>query len=191
MNGLLLEFMKDKQSYINLNYSILNKKFIIRLDNDFFKNIKGIVTGGNIVSEVTCDKAVDDSFHFNVHSVGNVTTPCDICLDDVELRIDIKDDVLVKLGGCDFDDGETVMVNKLQPFIDMTDIVYQFIIVSLPIKHVHKPGMCNDVMMKQFLIHQVDRSDDEQTDIDARPTSNEHEDVCDHRWDELKKVFNK
>lgn len=182
--------MNDKICYINLNNTILNKSFEVVVDDEVFITAKGDITKGNVIAKVICDKIVDDSFHFNIHSVGHVFTPCDICLEDVELRIDIQDELVVTLGEEELDDGEVVTIERDKPFLNLTDIVYQIVTVSLPIKRVHEPGMCNNVMMNEFNKHQVARSNDEQTDINDQNPSFNH-DKHDPRWDELKKIFNK
>lgn len=175
---------------INLDNRIVKgKKFSFTLDDSFFKNIGGDISSGNVFSECVCDKIIDDSFHFTFHSVGNVFTPCDRCLDDVELRIDINNDIVVKLGDEDVDDGDVVFVDRNNPVLCLDNLVYQFVVVSLPIKRIHEPGMCNDVMMKEMEHHQVARSNDMQ--IDDNQQSSDESNHYDHRWDNLKTLFNK
>ena len=179
--------MNSKICNINLNSSILNKNFCVEVDDDFFANAGGDIKRGYVKAEVICDRINNDSFHFNIHSVGNVFTPCDLCLDDVELRIDINDDITVMLGEEELDNGEYVVVDREKPCFNLTDIVYQFVVVSLPVKRVHEPGMCNCVMMEQFKNHCVDRSNDGQLENMNTNESDNHN--YDHRWDKLKDFF--
>ena len=182
--------MNDSNGYIKLNNNILNKKFLLSVDDQYFKNMGGDILRGNVDAEIVCDNIINDAYHFSICSNGTVFTPCDICLDDVELRINIKNDIFVKLGNEDRDDGDVVFVNRDYPEINMKDIVYQLVSVSLPIRRVHEPGMCNTVMMNEFNKHQVARSDDEENDMNDHETSMENK-QNDPRWDKLKEMLNK
>ncbi len=183
--------MNDSNGYIKLNNNILNKNLFLSVDDQFFQFMGGDILKGNINAEILCDNIVNDTFHFIICSNGTVFTPCDICLDEVELRIDIKNELIVKLGDEDRDDGDVVFVNRDFPEINMKNIVYQLVAVSLPIKRVHEPGMCNIVMMNEFNKHQVARSNDEESHTDDQMPSMDNEKKLDPRWNKLKDLLNK
>ena len=175
---------------LNLDNRIVEgQKFSLTLDEAFFKMAGGIITRGNVSADCVCDKIANDCFHFKIHSVGKVFTLCDRCLEDVELRINITNDMLFQLGDEDFDDGDMLIVDRNNPIVNMDNLVYQLVVVSLPIKRIHEPGMCNDVMMKEIMIHQVARSNDEQIDNSQQPSDDTT--YYDHRWDNLKSLLNK
>ena len=116
---------------LNLNNRIhVGQFFSLTLDDDFFKMIGSDILRGNVNAEYVCDKIVDDSFHFVIHSVGNVFTLCDRCLDEVELRIDIKNDIVVRLGDEDIDEGDLIYVDRNNPVLSMDNLIYQFILVN-------------------------------------------------------------
>ena len=91
---------------IDLNdAAILGKTFQVEIDDDFFSQYNGLITKGKVEAEVVCDKINANRFHFEFHSFGVVSTPCDRCLDDVELRIDVNNELYVAMADEDNDEG--------------------------------------------------------------------------------------
>lgn len=182
---------------IDLNdAAILGKTFQVEIDDDFFSQCNGLITKGKVEAEVVCDKINADRFHFEFHSFGVVSTPCDRCLDDVELRIDVNNELYVAMADEDNDEGEIMYVNRNNPEINLKDLVYQFVVLSMPIRRVHEPGMCNEAVMKSMRLHQVARSDDEDMAEDDRQNIEYHQEdsynsMEDPRWEKLKSIFNK
>lgn len=187
--------MKENNTvYVNLkDAAILNKSFNLEINSEYFQSMQGIISRGEITATATCTNVKAGQFVFHVHSEGSVFTPCDRCLDDVELRINIDNDVTVCIGDEEDDDGDTVYVSERNPELDLTFIVYQFVLLSLPIRRVHQPGMCNEAMMKSMRSHQVARSDDEEDEEDTKvdaPDDTEPKQI-DQRWEKLKQLLNK
>ena len=58
----------------------------------------------------------------------------------------------------------------------MAWLIYEFIALDIPIKHVHAPGKCNAAMIKALEEHSATRSSDE----DGA--------AVDPRWSELEKL---
>jgi uncharacterized metal-binding protein YceD (DUF177 family) len=166
------------------------------IDSSFFGRIDGVIERGDIKTEVVYDGCIGGLFNFTVHSEGTVIVPCDRCLADVELRIDTTDVLAVRLGADYSDDGECVVVPEDDGLLDLSLLIYEFIVLSMPIKRTHEPGMCDVVMMDKFSEHQVARSNQEE---DAEYMDSEISDVCvdsddavvDERWEALKKLINK
>lgn len=186
--------MENQHFFIELNdRDILEKSFHVDIHDDFFQEMGGYINKGNIKAEAVCKKAEGNEFSFLIHSVGLVSTPCDRCLDDVELRIDIQNNIDVRIGEEDEDEGDTLIVNAGHPAFDLTFIVYQLVALSLPITRVHQPGRCNQAMMKILAQHQVARSNEEADELPDSDASldHSHEMVADHRWDKLKQLLNK
>lgn len=186
--------MENKHFFVELNDAdILGKSFEFDICDDFFLEMGGYIKKGHVNAKAVCERADDDEFSFVIHSVGNIYTPCDRCLDDVELRIDINKRLNVKLGSQDEDEGEWVIIDKNHHLLDLSHLVYQFVALSLPISRVHQPGRCNQAMMEILNQHQVARSDEETDGLPDNSTSElmEDDNSTDHRWDKLKLLLNK
>jgi uncharacterized metal-binding protein YceD (DUF177 family) len=186
--------MENQHFFIELNdRDILEKSFTTDLNDQFFQEMGGYISKGNIKAVAVCKKAAGNDFNFMIHSVGYVSTPCDRCLDDVELRIDIQNSIEVKIGEQDEDDGDSLIVAAEHHAFDLNFLVYQLVALSLPITRVHQPGRCNQAMMKILSQHQVARSNEETDDVpDSEPSQDDNsEQATDHRWDKLKQLLNK
>ena len=123
--------------------------------------------------------------------------PCDRCLADVELRIDTTDEFVAKLGEEYSDDGDYVVVPENDGMLDLSLLIYEFIVLSMPYQRVHQPGDCDEAVMDIMKEHQVARSNQEEDyeTMDSDPNADEDEEgddaVVDARWNALKKLINK
>ena len=154
--------------------------FTYEIDDAFFENFDGPVIRGSLHTEVECKSVSTRRMSFTVHSVGTVVVPCDRCLSDLELRIDTTDMLDVELGDDYSDNGDVLTVPEDQGLLDMSQPIYEFIVLSLPLKRVHEPGMCDEAMMDVYNRHQTARSSQEETADHSTP--------ADSRWDVLKKL---
>ena len=123
------------------------------LDDVFFKKIDSPeVQRGNIKATVTIRKK-NDAFELSFDLNGNVLVPCDRCLDDMELPISYKEKLLVKFGKRFSEEDEIVIVPEAEGAINVAWFLYEFIILNIPIKHVHAPGECNKTMINKLKKH--------------------------------------
>ncbi|MCR5313077.1 MAG: DUF177 domain-containing protein [Bacteroidaceae bacterium] len=180
--------MNTKNTYkIDLLGSHFDKRdFSFKEDDDFFKEIDGLINRGCVDTTVSC-VCTGTVFKFYVHSTGYVIVPCDRCLSDLELRIDTSDELVVKLGDEYSDDGDCVIVPETEGYIDLAQFIYEFIALSMPITCTHEPGKCDDAMMQELSKHQTARSS---YDDDTSDDSNEPKPI-DERWQVLKDLINK
>ncbi len=188
--------MGNLDSYIIdlMSRDLAGKTFEIDIDDAFFAGIDGLIKRGKVHTIIECVN-VSTVYKFRIHSVGVVVVPCDRCLSDLELRIDTEDVLTVKLGDDYDDDGDCVTVPESEGRIDLTQIIYEFIALSMPITCQHEPGKCDDAMMQQLSLHQAARSgqeDDENDDsadsgIDEGPEDG-NDGPVDERWAALAKL---
>ena len=116
-------------------------------------------------------------FRLGVHTEGTVCVPCDICLDDMEQAVSADNTLTARIGEEYSEDDDLVTVGKDDPVLDLSWFVYEFIALSIPIKHVHAPGKCNPAMIKALEEHSA-----------ARSGEGDAEEPVDSRWSELEKL---
>lgn len=182
MRAVKREMERNPLTIDLLDPRLEGSQFDFVVDDAAFQRIDGLVTKGNIQSHVVCKKARQAGYVFEIHSEGEVCVPCDRCLADVELRIDTTDELTVRLGDTYEDDGDVVTVPEKEGLLDITLPIYEFVVLSMPIRRIHEPGKCDNAMMEVFDDHQAARSGregEEDTDS-AQPT--------DSRWDALKQI---
>ena len=156
---------------------LAGKRFEFDIDDAVFAEIDGLIQRGHVHSTIECLTA-GQTFRFRIHSSGTVVVPCDRCLADLDLRVETTDDLQVALGDSYDDDGEVLTVPEKEGLLDVSLPIYEFIVLSMPISHVHEPGMCDEAIMEEISKHQAARSSREDADDDSAPT--------DSRWDALR-----
>lgn len=144
--------------------------FNYALNDDFFQVIDAPdVKKGSLDCELTIKKGVS-FFELNFHTEGTIQIPCDRCLEDMDQDICTDDQLIVKFGEEYSEEDDFVIVSEDEGILDVSWFIYEFIILDIPIQHVHAPGKCDAAMIKLLEEHTVTRSDgqDDEKEIDPR-----------------------
>lgn len=155
----------------------LGKKFFNDMESDDIRD-----------ADVDVALSVDhraDMYVMRFNVTGNITIPCDRCLDDMVLPVDTVYNITVRYGDTYDDSDDNVLII---PFSDqnlnVAYIIYDTVALSIPIKHVHPKGQCNKAMSDILRRHSAtDAPDDDNDDSASAETT-----TTDPRWDELKKL---
>ena len=159
--------------------------YVYELTNQFFTDIDASeIHKGHLDVQLKVKKSIG-AYVLDFHITGSVTVPCDRCLSDLELPVDTENVLKVKLGAEFSDEDDMVIVPEEDGYINVAWFLYEFIELSLPMKHVHAPGKCNKGMMGVLKNEEVPVFDDEENDL---PDGGE-ETPTDPRWNELKKIL--
>jgi len=140
------------------------------LDNQFFETLDGSeVKQGALHVSVSIRKAIG-FFELQFHTEGTVTVTCDRCLDDMEQPIEADNRLVVKLGAAYSEEDDVITLPEDEGILDTSWLIYEFVVLAIPIKHVHASGKCNPAMSKVLEELSADRSSDEVSDqpIDPR-----------------------
>lgn len=164
--------------------------FEYKLDDNYFKKIDSPeVQRGNLTAKVKIT-TVQDFFTVLFEVNGIIFVPCDRCLDDMELSITAKDTLRVKFGADYGEEGDVMLVPENDGTLNVSWFLYEMIVLAIPIKHVHAPGMCNKAMVAKLKKHMAPMTLDE-NDIDFDDNgNNEVERTIDPRWNGLLDVLN-
>ena len=87
---------------------------------------------------------------------GSVIVECDRCLDELELPVDTEVRLSVKYGSEenseDHQEGEreVVFVPQDEAELDLSQIIYDYVCLSLPMQRTHDEGGCNPEAMKYY-----------------------------------------
>ena len=111
----------------------------------------------------------------NFHIEGKVEVPCDRCADEFFIPIQSDQVFYIKIGAEEVEESDDVVaVPAEEHAYDIRSLVYEYIILSIPIHRVHPEGECNPKVIA-MLSH-----DEEPFDEEAEAT--------DPRWAALKDV---
>jgi uncharacterized metal-binding protein YceD (DUF177 family) len=154
------------------------------LDDDFFKCIDAPdIRKGHLQVCVTVKKAMG-VFVLDFRIEGVVVVPCDRCLDDMEIAVDTTNSLKVKLGIAYADEDEFVVVPEVEGYVNIAWFVYEFVVLSLPMQHMHESGKCNERMMAALNQHLCIENEYD----DAAQSEEEELNDIDPRWNELRKI---
>ena len=140
------------------------------LDNLFFAALDGSeVKQGALHVSVSIRKTIG-FYELLFHTEGTVTVTCDRCLDDMSQPIEAENRLVAKLGAAYSEEDDVITVSEDEGILDISWLIYEFIVLAIPIKHVHAPGKCNPAMSQVLEELSADRSSDEVSDqpIDPR-----------------------
>jgi uncharacterized metal-binding protein YceD (DUF177 family) len=105
--------------------------------------------------------------------------------------INHKEKLLVKFGEQFADEDEIVVVPEVEGAINIAWFLYEFIVINIPLKHVHPSGECNKTMVTKLKKHiSKSKDDDDDSSIDDSDDEIEIEDdQIDPRWEGLKNIL--
>ena len=147
------------------------------LDNHFFDALDGSeLRQGTLHVSVSIRKATG-FFELQFHTEGTVTVTCDRCLDDMDQPISTENRLVVKLGAAYSEEDDVITLPEDEGILDTSWLIYEFMMLAIPIKHVHAPGKCNPAMSHVLEELSADRSSDEES---AQP--------LDPRWSKLAEI---
>ena len=87
---------------------------------------------------------------------GVVTVECDRCLDPLEISVDPLVRLSVKFGDeesselAQESEREVIFVKEDEAELDMSQIIYDYACLSLPMQRMHEEGACNPEAMKYY-----------------------------------------
>ena len=168
-------------------------KYEFVLDNLYFAHIDGPeVQKGKVNVELTV-KRTSRAFELSFQTDGVVWVPCDRCLDEMEQPVSSSDKLMVKFGHEYAEEGDNlIVIPEEEGEINVAWFMYEFVALSIPMKHVHAPGKCNKAMsskLKKHTARSTEDGDEEYEDDSVEEDIAIDDDVpvtTDPRWDGLK-----
>ncbi|MBO4600606.1 MAG: DUF177 domain-containing protein, partial [Bacteroidales bacterium] len=112
---------------------------------------------------------------------GMVKTTCDRCLGEMEVPVEGEGHLCVKFSDTETSEDEDVVFLPEGAYqIDLAQWMYEYVVVSMPMQHVHPEGECDPEMLK-FISNEAEESE-------VRELGEEESDP---RWDALKQLLDK
>ena len=160
-----------------------------QLDNQFFADLDAPEVQKGLVNVSLKVRKTSGIYELCFHSEGKVIVTCDRCLDEMEQLIETDDKLKVKLGADFSEIDDIVIVPEEDGYINVAWFIYEFIALSIPMKHVHAPGKCNKEMVDKLSKHLRTVKDEEDDDFEDMEEAEEEPREIDPRWNELKKIL--
>lgn len=167
-----------------------------KLDNEFFANIDGPEVQRGKVNVKLDVKRTTALYELNFHLTGVIYIPCDRCLDDMEHEVNTDEELFVKMGTEYSEESDNLLIiPETEGELNVAWFLYEYIALTIPLKHVHPYGKCNKEMSIRLHKMSARRNDEEEPeeeiplfvdDETANISADEQE--TDPRWDALKKL---
>lgn len=131
-------------------------EFFWRADEKFFRNFDN---SDILAADISVAAVVEKSGKYlgvDAAVSGTLTVPCDRCLEDVTLPISADIRLSVKFGAesaaadaaPDQDEREVIYVPDSSADLDLSQTVYDYACLALPMQRVHPDGGCSPEVMR-------------------------------------------
>ena len=165
---------KNKEFRIPVNGLALGShSYQFEINDDFFadKEYSEIQQGKVTVSLDVDRQETMLVLHFGIK--GTVRVACDRCADEFDQPIESEQQFFVKLGTENAEESDDVMVVEADTHdFDVSSLIYEYIILAVPMYRVHPEGQCNPKVIAM---------------LTAKPEEPEEKDI-DPRWAALKDI---
>ena len=120
------------------------------------------LSGGPVACAIRVDR-VGETFDLQLTITGSVEKHCGRCLAYLEMCIELSQPIVVKLGE-QYEEvsDEEIIVPHHSPSLDCADLIYDLIVLSLPISRMHPDGACAEDM--QAILDDLDPNAGGETD---------------------------
>lgn len=124
-----------------------------KIGRDFFS-----ARGNDDVKGADVTAYLDIQVRHGVYSVGLtcqgwIEIPCDRCLDPMRIEIDDDYDVNIRFGEEYEEKDDTIILPEEDEKFDFSQLIADSILLSIPLRHVHPEGECNQEMEKIMKQH--------------------------------------
>ena len=137
----------------------------MKVDTTFFKNMENTdVVSADVTVLLTIDHK-HDAYQLTLKCEGQLQVPCDRCLDPVDIPVDTEFKITVKYGPAFSDEADDVLVIPYEDTaLNVAYMIYDTLMLTIPLRHVHAPGKCNKAMTAVLRSHRYPAGgdDDEQ-----------------------------
>jgi len=159
----------------------------------FFQNFEDneIVEKGNLAVRAILDKGAN-VIEVNFHIHGSVQLICDRSLEVFDHPLDFSEKMIYKYGSEEKEiDEEVFMITRDTPVINVAQLIYEFILLALPLKKIH-PDHRNELDDEELEVEGgYVYIDDELESTEENPESTEETKPVDPRWEQLMKLKSK
>lgn len=172
-NEYLIPFVGLKLGKHSFDFRI-DKTFFAQYDYDDFESC-------NIHVDIKFEKK-STLLELNFKHKGNIFVPCDLTNEMFELPIKGKLRLIVQFGDAFNNDNEELLILPHGEYqIDVSQYIYEMIVLSIPTKRVHpgvKDGTLDSEALKKLEMMSVKKIKEQPKEADIDP-----------RWEQLKKLL--
>jgi len=161
LNDYTIQFVSLKQGIHHYEFNVDNKFFE---EFDYFEFSKS-----NFDVELEFEKK-STMMLLNFNFSGEITVPCDRCLEDLDMDVEGEGGLIIKFGDEPYDGTDDIVILPENAYeINVAQYIYEFIEVNVPQKKAHDEADC-DVetlnKLNEFKIKSNDKIDPRWSGLD-------------------------
>ena len=119
----------------------LGKEFFDRFENEEIRD-------GKVEIDAVLEKT-ERVMVMNFTLKGEVTTLCDRCVGEMKVPIEGEESLNIRLSDTEVSDDENVAILPEGAFeIDLTQWLYEYVAVRIPMQHMHAEGECDEATVR-------------------------------------------
>lgn len=125
--------------------------------DEFFKEFGNEeISSAELTAGVTA-RRTGASVEVDARITGKVTVPCDRCLEDVIMDVDTEARLKFRFGQSSQEDTEedgreVVWIPAGECELDLAQVIYDYVCLSLPVQRCHAEGECNPEVLKYISV---------------------------------------
>lgn len=143
----------------------------LEVKDSFFENLDySEIKQGNILVKLQL-LIQSNMMVFNFDTSGTVNLNCDRCGENFDFPIEGHNKLIVKVGGNieESDDDDIIGISENEHKINLTQYLYEYITLSIPIKRVHtKESLCNKEQLKKLSEKSIREAKEQKNAVDPR-----------------------
>lgn len=136
-------------------------------DTQFFRDMENDeVAGADIAVHLDMEKK-NDAFRLSFSCRGEMSIPCDRCLEPMDHHVDTAYTLTVRYGD-DYDEvsDDLLVIPWSDAALDVSGIIYDTVMLTVPLRHVHPDGGCDQEMAAMLGRHSSGQEDEEEPGAD-------------------------
>ena len=99
---------------------------------------------------------------------GVVQVPCDRCLDPIDIDVDTTYNIKVEYGDSYNDASDDLLIIPASnPYLNVAYMLYDTILLTIPMRHVHPLGKCNRAMAAALSKHKARSGGEDEEMVDT------------------------
>jgi uncharacterized metal-binding protein YceD (DUF177 family) len=156
------------------------------VDESFFNGQEDTeVRRADVEVSLQVTRKSESTYHLEIACDGTVTFPCDRCLDDLDLPVEVDYSLNVEQLGNEVDDSndDLLIVPSHWRELDAAPLVRDTVLLTLPMTHSHENEEdCNPAMLDALDSHRAEAVPDDDDDNASETTG------TDPRWEALRRL---
>lgn len=142
------KYAEHKIAYKGLSEGI--HLFDFALGDEFFKdNGSEEIQGGNVKVKLTIDKQ-SRMMVLDFEIKGKIVVDCDRCGFPLEIKVNETQKLIAKYTDDGSDSEEIIILEDKEALLDVGPLMYEFVIISLPMRKTHSTGKCDKEQLERL-----------------------------------------